>query len=212
MAQDYHGHAGATCNLEFGIWNACQHSKFRIPNSKFPHSCRTASMGSIDAACRAGARQAAAATASNRAVTPLRMSGSRELAAIQREARLSQASDSSTPAASPAPTFHDVAENTMPTTSRALAPRAMRMPNSLVLLATVLIIALTKNRGRGLAAHVIHVSRRHAALVGRPRRPHLAPGAIGGPRPEGRPERGRAARAARPAAADSGLRRSASGF
>src|SRR5436190_15491522 len=100
MAQDYHGHC------------------------KFLHSHRTASIGSIDAARRAGATQAATATASSSAVTPLRISGSRELSRIQRDATVLHASDSATPATTPAPTFHDVVENTMPTTSRALAPRA----------------------------------------------------------------------------------------
>src|SRR5216110_1004352 len=104
--------------------------------SNLTYSCRTASIGSIEAARRAGAKHAMAATADSRTVTPPRISGSRELSVTHREAALSKIRDRTTPASSPAPTFQDVAESTIRTTSRALAPSARRMPNSLVLVAT----------------------------------------------------------------------------
>ena len=93
-------------------------------------------MGSIDAARRAGARQATPATASNRTVTAARISGSRELSVTHREATVSKSKQRSTPATRPTPTFHDVPERTMVTTSRVLAPSAILMPNSFVLVAT----------------------------------------------------------------------------
>ena len=93
-------------------------------------------MGSIDAARRAGATHAITATASSRRVTPPRINGSRELSVTHPDATLSKIRHIRTPASSPAPTFQDVPASTMRTTSRALAPSAMRMPNSFVLVAT----------------------------------------------------------------------------
>src|SRR5262249_26666429 len=81
------------------------------------HSCRTAAIGSMDAARYAGARQATAATARSSTVTPDRITGSRELSVTQREATLSKIRHRRTPAISPAPTVHDVPDTTMPTTS-----------------------------------------------------------------------------------------------
>src|SRR5260221_8113957 len=103
---------------------------------KASYSYLSACIGSTEAARRAGATQASPATITSNTVTPPRMMGSRELSVTHFVATLSKIRLRANPAATPAPTFTDVAESTMRTTSRALAPSAMRIPNSLVLDAT----------------------------------------------------------------------------
>src|SRR6059036_630390 len=101
------------------------------------YSYLSASLGSTEAARRAGAKQANPATATNSTAKPPRMIGSRELSVSHFCASLWKIRLSASPAANPPPTLTEVAESTSRTTSQARAPSAMRIPNSLVLVATL---------------------------------------------------------------------------
>ena len=81
-------------------------------------SCRTASVGSIEAARRAGARRATTATASSRTV---RHQGSLDRAS-SRSGDVVENQTQEHACQQPAPTFQDVPGSTMRTGSRALAP------------------------------------------------------------------------------------------
>src|SRR5579862_1651177 len=94
-------------------------------------------MGSVDAARRAGARLAATAEAISRTTTKVRMMGSREVSLTQRVASLLNARLRIRPTSRPEPTLLAVEERTRRKTSAAFAPRARRMPNSLVRVATL---------------------------------------------------------------------------
>src|ERR1700744_2998489 len=93
-------------------------------------------MGSVEAARRAGARLAATAEAISRTTTKVRMMGSREDSLIQRVAILLKARLRIRPTNNPEPTLLAVDERTRRKTSEAFAPRARRIPNSLVRVAT----------------------------------------------------------------------------
>ena len=94
-------------------------------------------MGSVEAARRAGARLAATAALISRTVTTVRMMGSREVSLTQRVASLLKARLRIKPTTRPEPTLPAVEESTRRKTSVAFAPRARRMPNSLVRVATL---------------------------------------------------------------------------
>ena len=94
-------------------------------------------MGSVEAARRAGARLAATAALISRTVTTVRMMGSREVSLTQRVANLLKARLRIKPMTRPEPTLPAVDESTRRKTSAAFAPRARRMPNSLVRVATL---------------------------------------------------------------------------
>ena len=94
-------------------------------------------MGSMEAARRAGTKQARAAAAMRMSVTPARIQGLRELSITQRVEILLKAMLKRMPATRPAPTLMAVDEKTMRKTSgTSCAEEAMRMPNSLVRVAT----------------------------------------------------------------------------
>src|SRR2546425_73679 len=93
-------------------------------------------MGSVAAARRAGTKHASVAATTRRRVTAARTTGSRELSVTHFVATLSKATLNRMPAASPLPTFTAVDDSTMRKTSEALAPRAIRIPNSFVRVAT----------------------------------------------------------------------------
>ena len=104
--------------------------------TRFDLLSHRAAMTTREAARRAGAQQANPATAINSTARPAKMIGSREVSVSHFCATVSKTRLSTIPAARPAPTLTEVAESTSRTTSHALAPNAMRIPNSLVLVAT----------------------------------------------------------------------------
>lgn len=81
--------------------------------------------------------QAMADTVISSVVPANRMSGSRAFLSAHFSRILFRARVSATPAATPLPTLTIVEAKTMRRTSLRCAPRAMRMPNSLVRCATV---------------------------------------------------------------------------
>src|SRR5579863_9330339 len=94
-------------------------------------------MGSTPEARQAGRAQASVATSDNTNVAARSRRGSRELSAAQLAITLLRARVRTTPARIPPPTLNTVELKTMRRTWARLAPRAMRIPNSLVRWATV---------------------------------------------------------------------------
>ena len=100
------------------------------------YSLRWGVMGWGVEARRAGIRLAARAAAMSKSVTAVRVAGSRLGSLIHCVASLLRAMLRVRPTSRPAPTLAVVEARTRRKMSADLAPRAMRMPNSLVRVAT----------------------------------------------------------------------------
>jgi hypothetical protein len=133
LAQDYDWQTPLP--LEIPSWLLAR-SPSRPSTCFAPYSYLSASIGSTEAARRAGSRQAKPATAISRTVTAPSRKGSRELSVTHFAAIESNRMLKTSPAANPAATWTSIAETTIRTTSRASAPTAIRIPNSFVLVAT----------------------------------------------------------------------------
>src|SRR5579863_7829011 len=100
------------------------------------YSYRSAVMGSTSIAFFAGKEQATAATTPSSVVATSSNIGSRELPSAQRASTLFKASVSTNPTTIPLPTLAAADEKAIFRTCPRRAPRAIRIPNSLVRCAT----------------------------------------------------------------------------